>query len=321
MKLPARYLLRRAVAICIGLAAALLSAVASAQALLNQDHPLAGKLWDMSSQRFIDEATLMARIKPADVVLLGETHDNPVHHRRQQELLRAKLAAGGAPALLMEQFNIDHQGELDSALARSDHDDALETIAGLAKGWDWAFYRPLLATAIERKLPVVAANLSRERMRSVIREGFAAYDPAEFKRLGIETVWNDGRQRYLTEVIEAAHCGQIDNHLRDGMVRAQRLRDAVMADAALAALSNLKRGVVAIVGRGHARRDVGLPLYLAARQPGARIYSIGLVEVSPDKTSPQAYEPRIAGEGVPFDVLWFSPRAERPDPCAAFAKR
>lgn len=307
------FFFRLATAVCLTLVAG----VARPQALVHQDHPLSGKLWDMGSRRFIDEATLLARAKPADILVLGETHDNPVHHERQQRLLLARLESGASPALVMEQFNTDRQSELDLALADADRSDALQKAAGLAKGWDWQFYRPLVSAALERKLPVVAANLSRERVRPVIREGFAAFDSADFKRLAVEAVWNDGRQRYLSEVIEASHCGQIDANMREGLVRAQRLRDAVMADAVLA---NVQRGVVAIVGRGHARRDVGLPLYLAARQPSARVYSIGLVEVDPAKTSPEAYE-TARGEGMPFDVLWFSPRTERPDPCAAFAKR
>lgn len=307
------FLFRLATAVCLTLVAG----VARPQALLNEDHPLAGKLWEMGSRRFIDEATLLARAKPADVLVLGETHDNPVHHQRQQRLLQARLESGAAPALVMEQFNTDRQSELDLALAGADRDDALQKAAGLAKGWDWHFYRPLVSAALERKLPVVAANLSRERVRPVIRGGFSAFDLAEVKRLAVDAVWSDGRQRHLSEVIEASHCGQIDADMRDGLVRAQRLRDAVMADAVLA---NVERGVVAIVGRGHARRDIGLPLYLAARQPSARVYSVGLVEVDPDKISPEAYE-TARGEGVPFDVLWFSPRTERPDPCAAFAKR
>lgn len=312
-KLSLRPLLRAAL-----LAALAFSLPATAAALLDTEHPLVGRLWDMKTRSFLDETTLLERIAPSNVLLLGETHDNPVQHAHQQKLLQARLDAGAQPALLMEQFDSERQSALDDALAGSDRDAALAAAAALAKGWDWPFYRPLVATALERKLPVAAANLSRERMRPVIRQGFAAFDAVELKRLGVEAVWNENRQRYLTQVIEDSHCGKIGAELRDGLVRGQRLRDAVMADTALA---NLGRGVVGIVGRGHARRDIGLPIYLAARQPAARIYSIAFVEVSADKTTPEAYETERAADGEPFDVLWFTPRAERPDPCAAFGQR
>jgi uncharacterized iron-regulated protein len=105
--------------------------------------------------------------------------------------------------------------------------------------------------------------------------------------------------------------------LRDGLVRAQRLRDATLADAAL---GKLDQGVVFILGRGHARRDVGVPLYLAARRPGTRVLSIGFVEVGAGKTAPEQYETGRAGNIAPNNIHWFTPRAERSDPCLAFGK-
>lgn len=296
----------------------LFAGLAHAQPLRYAGHPLVGKLWDMRSRSHIDEATLLARIDKANVLLLGETHDNPVHHELQQKLLQARLESGSRPALLMEQFDTERQAALDLALAGSNRDEALNTAATLTKGWDWRFYRPLLVTALDHKLPVVAANLSRERLRPVVRQGFAAFDAADLKRMAVDEVWSEGRQKYLARLIEQAHCGQIGAELRDGLVRSQRLRDAVMADAAL---SSIGRGVVGIVGSGHARRDIGVPLYLAARDPAARIYSIGFVEVSPEKTSPEAYETERATASVPYDAIWFTPRIDRPDPCASFGKR
>jgi len=296
----------------------LFAGLTHAQPLLHADHPLVGKLWDMRSRSYMDEATLLGRIDKANVLLLGETHDNPVHHELQQKLLQARLESGARPALLMEQFDTERQAALDLALAGSNRDAALNTADTLTKGWDWKYYRPLLATALDYKLPVIAANISRERERPVVRQGFAAFDAADLKRMAVDKVWSEGRQKYLARLIEEAHCGQIGADLRDGLVRGQRLRDAVMADAAL---SNIGRGVVGIVGSGHARRDIGVPIYLAARDPGARIYSIGFIEVSPEKTAPEAYETERATGDVPYDVIWFTPRIDRPDPCASFGKR
>ena len=64
---------------------------ASAEPLLFRDHPLAGKIWDMKSREFIDESSLLAMANKSDVLLLGETHDNPVHHELQQKLLAASF--------------------------------------------------------------------------------------------------------------------------------------------------------------------------------------------------------------------------------------
>lgn len=306
---------------CAWLLAGLLlsSSAARAETLQHADHVLAGKIWDTKERRWLDESALLERIAAADLLLLGETHDNPQHHALQLKLLQARLGSGVRPALLFEQYDRERQTTLDAALEKTPADAALEAAAALLKGWNWKFYKPLLAEALEYRLPVYAANFSREQARPVIRQGFSAYDAAELKRLAVDAVWTDRHQQYLAGLIEETHCGQIDAAMREGLVRGQRLRDAVMADVAAAAVSQ-GRGAIGIVGRGHARRDTGMPLYLTARYPQIRIYSIGLVEVSPGLDAPEAYEQARASDGVLYDAMWFTARVERPDPCASFGK-
>ena len=296
-----------------GLVALLLASCATIVpgTLRDTDHPLAGRLWDTSVQGFIDDAELLRRAAGADAVLLGEIHDNPEHHRLQARLLQARIDAGARPALLMEQFDIDQQAALDEA-RRSSRD-----LAPLMRGWDWPQYQPLVALAATAGLTLQAANLPRASARPVVREGFASMAAGELRRLALETTWNDDRQSYMTEVIGASHCGMVTPQLRDGLVRAQRLRDATLADAAL---DRIDQGVVFILGRGHARRDVGVPLYLAARRPGTRVLSVGFVEVGAGKTAPAQYETERVGNIAPYDIIWFTPRAERADPCLAFRK-
>lgn len=279
--------------------------------LRDTDHPLAGRLWDVQAQAFIDEADLLRRAAPAEALLLGEIHDNAEHHRLQLKVLQARLAAGVRPALLMEQFDSDQQAALDEA-RRTGTD-----IAPLMRGWDWPQYQPLVALAATAGLPLLAANLPRAATRPIVREGYATLAPGEVQRLALDASWDEARQKYMSGLIEASHCGMVTPALRDGLVRAQRLRDATLADAAL---GRLDQGVVFILGRGHARRDVGVPLYLAARRPGTRVLAVGFVEVDAHRTAPTQYETERAGDIAPYDIVWFTPRAERPDPCLAFRK-
>lgn len=279
--------------------------------LRDTGHPLAGRLWDVTGRSFIDEAEFLRRAAQADALLLGETHDNPEHHRLQLRILQTRLAAGARPALLMEQFDVDQQAAIDEA--RRDGKD----LAPLMRGWDWALYQPLVALANSARIPLQGANLPRSAMRPVVREGYATLAAGELQRLALEAVWDDARQTYMVGLIEASHCGKVTPQLRDGLVRAQRLRDATLADAAL---GKLDAGVIFILGAGHARRDVGVPLYLAARRPGTRVLSLGFVEVGAGGTAPTRYETERVGGIAPYDILWFTPRAERADPCLAFGK-
>jgi len=289
------------------------ASLAHAGDMLFNDHPLAGKIWDMHSRSFIDEATLLDRIAKANVLLLGETHDNPVHHELQLKLLKARIAAGARPALLMEQLNDDTQPVLDRVLASSDREQVLSTVTRLIKFTDWQFYRPLLVMAVNNKLPIIAANISTLRLQPVIWKGFAAYDAGDLQRLVVEKVWSESRQNYLVNNMGGAHCGKLRDELRDRLTRSQRLRDALMADSAM---SGLGRGVVGIVGSSHARHDVGMPIYFAARAPQAHVFSIGFMEVSPQRTDPASYAAQSATGEAPYDVIWFTPRVKRgKNPC------
>lgn len=303
---------------CLLLSCILLCAgLADAQDLLFADHPLAGKLWDANSRSFIDEATLLDRLNSVDVLLLGETHDNPQHHEFQQKLLQARIAAGARPALLMEQLDTGSQPALDAALANSARDEALRTVYGLIKFSNRQNYTQLLSIAYDSHLPVIAANVPSQRLQPVIWRGFGALEADELKRLAIEEVWSDSRQQYMLKNMGGAHCGQLRDELREGLTRSQRLRDALLADSAL---PSVERGIVGILGRDHARRDVGLPLYFAARIPSAHMLTIGLVEVLPGANSAEAYLEQSATDKPPYDVIWFSARVDRPNPCAELNK-
>lgn len=288
-----------------------------AETMLLTDHPLVGKVWDMRSRTYIKETELPAWINSADVLLLGEIHDNPVHHELQLKLLKARIDSGARPSLMMEQLDAVNQPILDQALSGSNRDEVLRNVTALIKFTDWEFYSPLAAMAIDYKLPIIAANVTNQHLQPVIWRGFEAYDAAELKRLAVEQVWSESRQNYLVSHMGGAHCGKLKDELRAGLTRSQRLRDALMVDSTI---RSIERGVVAIVGSSHARRDIGLPLYFAARNKKARIVSIGFVEVNQDRNDPQAYGGDSATGEAPFDLIWFTPRVNRTDPCADYGK-
>ncbi len=286
-------------------------ALAPVTNLSDTDHPLVGRIWDTATTGFIDEDQLRQRAVRAEVLLLGETHDNPEHHRLQRRMLQMGRDGAARPVLLMEQFDVDQQGAIDETVKNG------ADIKPLLRGWDWSHYRELIAEAKSAGMPLRAANLPRASLRPVVREGFGSLAATEVTRLGLEAAWSEPSNQFMLRAIESSHCGKITPPLREGLVRAQRLRDATLADAALA---NIGRGVVFILGRVHARHDVGVPRYLEVRRPGTRVLSIGLVEVSAGRTEPTQYETESAGTAVPHDLIWFTPRVERPDPCLAFGK-
>ena len=187
------------------------------------------------------------------VVLLGEVHDNAVQHRLRLQAFEGWLAAGARPALVMEQFDRERQSVIDRlrAQAPAPGADALIAAAGSA-GWQWQFYRPFVALALQYGLPIVAANVSRDEARKVMREGLEAtgFNPAVPAEL-LMLLAND---------IEASHCGTLDGDTARRMALAQVARDQALAAAVEA---HAARGVLLLAGNGHVRIDAGVPRWLS----------------------------------------------------------
>ena len=268
----------------------------------SKDDSLGGRILDLRANRFIERDELMRRAATARFVVLGEVHDNVIHHRLQAEVLEALLQQGRRPALAMEQFDREHQPSLDAARASGELDAGRIADAGRfdRKGWRWSDYRPLIQLAATNGLAILAANLSREDARAVMRSGRAAE--------GLP-VTDPTMQVALERDIVDGHCGfRPPDPVLTGMVEAQRARDASMAKTLAGAQSS---GAVLIAGAGHARRDRGVPAYLPTSMR-EEVLSIAYIALDPDGRTV------ITRLRSSFDVAWFTPRAEREDPCKNF---
>ena len=241
------------------------------------------------------QAQLNAALRTKTIVLLGEVHDNAVQHAMRAEALRTLLEGGARPALLMEQFDREHQAGLDRALAQAgaEPDDVIAAASPgdpAMQGWSWPFYKPYIALALAYRLPIVAANVSRDDTRRVLKDGLPS--------LGFDARVPADIAAAQTSEIADSHCGMIDAAQAGRMVGSQVARDQFMARAIEA---NAARGAVLIAGNGHVRRDVGVPRWLHA-DTRARSVSIGLLE---------AGDPNAAA----FDVVVMTPAQDRADPC------
>jgi uncharacterized iron-regulated protein len=259
---------------------------------------LAGRIWDARDERYIAPEELFQHATQARHVLLGETHDNAEHHRLQLRVLEALAAAGETRVLAMEQFDSDRQAAIDAARASGAGAEGLADAAQFErKGWNWPLYKPLVEFAVTHRWSLAAANLSRSDARSVVA------DPTRSRLPPPSPALLAALERDIVE----GHCGAAPPAARlAGMVEAQRARDARMAEV----LTAQRTGTVLIAGIGHVRRDRGVPLYIG----GGAVVSIAFVEVQDGKGTPRDYFDGFATPAS-FDYLWFTPRAEREDPC------
>ena len=248
---------------------------------------------------------VLDRLPPADVVILGEVHDNPLHHRNQ-----ARAVAALQPRALVFEMLTPAQ----AAAMPADRTDAAALRAALgwdAAGWpDFALYHPIFTAAPEAA--VFGGNVPRDDLRRALVEGAGAVFGADAARYGLDIALLPADQAAREADQSQAHCNALPPEMLPGMVAGQRLRDAALARAvvqAMAATGGAMGGpVVVITGTGHARRDQGIPVPLALAAPGLRVLSLGQLEDDP-------------GSDAPFDLWIVTPPAEREDPCATFAPK
>ncbi len=246
------------------------------------------------------EPAQLARLAPADVVILGEVHDNPRHHENQ-----ALAVAGLRPAALVFEMLTPEKAALVTPDLRPSERRLAAVLDWDASGWpDFAMYHPILLAAPEAQ--VFGAEVPRDEARAAVSEGAAAAFGAEAARFGLDRPLAPEDLAERIEEQRVAHCGALPPDLLPGMVEAQRLRDAALARAVMEAMTETGGPVAVITGTGHARRDVGVPALLAEAAPALRVLSIGQFEAPPE------------GD-VPFDLWLVTAPAPRPDPCESLA--
>jgi uncharacterized iron-regulated protein len=239
------------------------------------------------------------RLPAADVVVIGETHDNPAHHANQARAVGAIQPT----ALVFEMLTPAQAARTPDD--RGDADAMARAYDWAATGWpDFAMYHPIFAAAPLAR--VYGAAVARDDLARAMSDGAAAAFGTDAGRFGLDAplAANDLTARLTDQA--AAHCDMLPADLLPGMVEAQRLRDAALARAAVQAMVETGGPVAVITGSGHAREDTGVPALLRLAKPSLTVLSIGQIEGPPEGDVP--FDLWIVTDGVPG----------RGNPCAAF---
>ncbi|MDD7970580.1 ChaN family lipoprotein [Roseinatronobacter alkalisoli] len=233
-----------------------------------------------------------------DIIFLGEVHDNPTHHENQRAAIHAQQPAG----LVFEMLTAD-QATLATPDARTDQARLRAALDWDSTGWpDFSMYYPLFTAAPQAA--IFGAELPREDARAVMGQPLEQVFAGDAARFGLDRPL-PAMQQETREALQAqAHCDALPEALLPGMVAIQRLRDAMLAQAALDAHDATGGPVVVITGTGHTRTDWAAPALVAMAAPELRTLSIGQFESPPD---------------TPAHDMWLVTAPHpRPDPCAAF---
>lgn len=295
-------------------------------AVVEKQHVLAGSIYEPRSgnlTHFRDQKGGLGF--PTGIVLLGEVHDNPDHHRVRAWIVERSVAAvaGRRPTgVVFEHIRTDQQAALHQFKALRETSGHSATSGDLFRLLEWdksgwppqEMFAPLFEAVIRAELTIYPASPPREQVRAVVRGEPSALSDEERARLKLDQPLPQPLAGALAAELREGHCGAVPEAAVGAMSLAQRYRDAAFADALLAA-ADQHGSVILIAGNGHVRTDRGVPWYVRQRAPDRKVVSIFLVEVESDTIDPAAYVPRDPDGRPAADLVIFTPRAERSDPC------
>jgi uncharacterized iron-regulated protein len=263
-----------------------------------------------SKGRAVKLEEIIEALDNADVLFVGETHDNATAHAVEAELLRRadeRYSQGAgkrrAVALSLEMFERDVQKVVDEYLG-----GLISERHFLLSSRPWnnyvTDYKPLVEYAREHRLPVIAANAPARYVSRVNAEGPASLSslskearawlpPLPFPEASaayaskFNSFMSGGRTAATTPAAGTQpaqqtpanpHAQTTNPHGGMHLLEAQTLRDASMA---YAISEFLKRGggplVVQVNGTFHSEERMGVPEHLAHYRKRARVVVVTIV--------------------------------------------
>ncbi|MHB1225101.1 MAG: ChaN family lipoprotein [Gemmatimonadaceae bacterium] len=244
----------------------------------------AERVLDTRHDATVSWAAMVDTLAGADVVFLGEQHDDSSTHRLELAVLEGLAARGREVTLALEMFERDVQPLLDRYLAGGASEAELR--AG-ARPWpNYASdYRPLVEFARARGWPVVASNVPRPIASAVGRGGLAVVDtlsPARRAYVAADLSCPDDRYRskFVAEMAGMGGHGGVDSAAASAMLQrfyqAQCVKDETMGEAVAAAVAP-GRVVVHVNGAFHSDERLGTVTRLLRRRPAARALVVSFV--------------------------------------------
>nr|WP_170475087.1 ChaN family lipoprotein [Ruegeria arenilitoris] len=242
-------------------------------------------------------AELIAEMQSADVVILGEIHDNPRHHLVQTEAIKSL-----SPTAVVWEMVTEEGAQRLAQKAATNPEELSRMLRWAESGWPpLSMYYPIFQAS---NAPVYGAMVPRAAARAAMERGAATALGADAARYGLTVPLAPEDQAAREADQLAAHCDAIPAEDLPQMVAIQRLRDAVLTRSILRATEETGGPVAVITGNGHARKDRGIPTFLTRLRPGLKVFVLG-----------QSEDGVVDGE---FDAVIDSPAVDREDPCKAF---
>jgi uncharacterized iron-regulated protein len=276
----------------------------------------AHRVYDTRYKRFTDFESLLADATTADVLFLGEQHDDPVTHALETAALAGLTRRRGNIVLAMEMFERDAQPALDGYLG-----ERVSESDFLAASRPWpryrSDYRPIVEFAKRYHWPVIASNVPRRFASLVARRGLA----------GINDSVPSAERAYVARTFQCPHddyferfastMGDMSGHgapakaqteqekkaTLERVYQAQCVKDETMGESiAIAYAAAPPRALVVHVnGSFHSDYRLGTAERTQRQLPGKRILVVSFVPIADLDAADGAAQKKI-GDYVIFTL-------------------
>jgi len=212
--------------------------------------------------------------KNKHIVLLGEHHDQPEHHRWQLQVLISLYTLHPDMVIGFEMFPRSTQPVLDQWVQGELDEKAFLKKVQWTKNWnfDANLYLPMFHFARMNHIPLVALNVDRALVLNVRKNGWenvavaarqGIRDPAPMSEAYLQFMEGIFRQHSVHKSESSEQPQTTVDGIRDDpkfrhFIQGQQLWDAAMAQG-LAAQVRSGRLVVGVMGSGHIVQHFGVP--------------------------------------------------------------
>jgi uncharacterized iron-regulated protein len=241
-------------------------------------------------QQYVSPQIVLQQLAIADVVYLGETHDNPADHQAQLKIIQALYQKQPQLAIALEMFQRPYQPVLDRYLAGQITEAELKQQSQFDQRWgyDWEQYAPILRFAKANRLPLIALNTPTEITRKVARQGLASLTASDRQFIPPTTeirTDNNAYRRRIQKIYEEIHQSHSSSKNFEQFFQAQVLWDETMADRiAQIATTHPNHQIVVLAGQGHIIYGDGIPSRVARRLKNTPNFVQCLVLLNPEDT-------------------------------------
>lgn len=263
------------------------------------------RVYDSRKKKFTDFETMLADLARADVIFVGEQHDDRNTHRLEVAVLEGLMRRRGALTLSLEMFERDAQPMLSEYAAGNISE---EEFLQRARPWPRyaTDYRPMVEMARAHGWPILAANVPRRLASQVSKEGLEALDklsPDEraYVARSIECPADDYRKRFVESMNEhpapgAEKLTTAERQARDErFYHAQCIKDETMAESIAAASGPGHALIVHYNGSFHSDYKRGTAARLKRRLKDARVIVVSMMPVDNlDTLKPSKDDRKIA---------------------------